>query len=209
MERTLYRRDMSWKKVLLGLLVFIAGVEVVALTRNFTSRPTVQIPFLVLPTPTPSPTPTPMPVVQNVHSPDGTMQLIEKQVGATYSFSVDTVPATVAKPLYAKTVSGKETMAIHLNSWSPDNRLVFLSDTTDATHSAFAFRATAEPFADGVVYRDVAHEFETRNPELKVRDVTGWDAPTLLHVTTNGATGRGPSFWYDVEGNYFLQLAGL
>lgn len=150
----------------------------------------------------------PTPEIQNteVHSPDGEMNLImqaQKQSdgSATYSFIASDIAGKNKKVLFEKTVASGNSMEIPHNSGSPDNKYVFLRENKTDSFDIFVFKASAENFSNGEKYIDVMPRFAESKIKYVIKDITGWDSPTLLHVVTSG-----PSYWFDITTRAFLQL---
>ena len=210
---------------ILFIIVFIVAGAFLVMRSAKTNQNQPFFPALLLPTPTPAMQET------NVHSGDGTMQLImktEKKRGGsrTYSFVATDISGNNPKPLLTKTVPPGGTMIIPQNTWTPDNKLVFLQENDPATSAAmlgslgiFVLKASGEPFvrqladqgksfADNQQYLDVTSLWTQRKINYTFRSATGWASPTLLIITTNKEDGtRGPSYWFDVPSRAFLQLA--
>lgn len=151
----------------------------------------------------------PTPTVKNteVHSADGEMNLImqtQKQSddSTTYSFFTSDITGNNKKVIFEKTVGAGVSMEMLQNSWSPDNKYVFLRENKPDSFNIFVFKASGENFADGQQYLDVISLFIQHKVRYLLSDVTGWDSPTLLHVVTSG-----PSYWFDITTGAFLQLA--
>lgn len=151
-----------------------------------------------------------------VHSGDGTAQLImrkasQKDGSISYSFFVANGSGKIERTLFTKNISSPVTMMIPANTWSPDNKYVFLRENNSNSFSIFVFKATGETFSGGEKYLNLTSLFDQRNLPYTVADVTGWDSDTLLHVHTTAKekNSRGPSYWFDVTDRAFLQLANL
>lgn len=151
----------------------------------------------------------PTPAVQNteVHSSDGEMNLImqkQKQSDglATYSFFTSDIAGNNKKILFEKIVNAGVSMEIPKNSWSPDNKYVFLREDEPSSFSIFVFKASGENLSSTEKYIDVMPLFSESKIKYEMKDITGWDSPTLLHVITSG-----PSYWFDITTRAFLQLA--
>lgn len=166
------------------------------------------------PTPTvissPSPTPQPQVTTTSQISPDGTKKVIMKvsQNGnktQTYVFSTADGSGANEQPLYTTTLSGSDSMSIPFNTWSPDNRYLFIKkNATDA----LVFNASAAPFPNGEAYLDVTDTFKQKNIPNTVSDPTGWASPTLIIVnTTNQSNIKGPSYWFEVPSKAIIQLS--
>lgn len=154
----------------------------------------------------PIPTEAPVDVTtsKEVRSPDGSMKLSMqktlKQDGSTsYSFTVsgDSVSDLV---IYSKTLTKGE-MSIPQNSWAPDNKHLFIIENDGVSDNYLIFKATGEAFADGTKYIDFRSHYDKKMTEFALKDVTGWDAPYLLHVRTSG-----PAYWFELGSNAFYRL---
>lgn len=153
-----------------------------------------------------SPTPTPIPET-DVRSSDGTLKLIMRtktmeDKSTSYSFFTASISSKEEKPLFKKTVAAGNSMLLSSNSWSPDNKLVFLRENEGSSFNILVFKVSGEPFSNGQQYLSVVPLFVQRKTEYSLTEVTGWDSETLLHVRTTG-----PSYWFDVNSLAFLQLA--
>ncbi len=203
------------KRLTLGAAAVVFLITIGVLIRSVPARSTALpvIPFLSAPTATPIPTPTPQPELTEVSSPVGSAKIIGKKVSLasgstsyTFSSQIDNAaPGTI----FVKVAGPGEEYMLAPNGWSPDNRFVFVLHRQQGKLGAFVFRGTGEPFADGLIYHDVGALFVEAKTEYIIRDITGWDAPGLMHVTTNSATGRGPSYWFEVDSSSFIQLGTL
>ncbi|MBI3379272.1 hypothetical protein HY029_00795 [Candidatus Gottesmanbacteria bacterium] len=164
------------------------------------------------------PVPTLVPIKEasktsEVHSPDGKMKIVmdkttRPQALANYTITVSEISGTNKKIILSRTLGENQSIQIPDNSWSPDNKYLFLKETDKDKVSFFVFKSTGESFADGKQYIDVVPLFENKKYEYKLSDITGWDSNNLLHVyTVKGDGTKGPSFWFDVEGKNFYILA--
>ncbi len=200
--------------LILFIIVFIVASTFLVMRSPKTSQNQPFSPALLLPTPTPAMQET------NVHSGDGTMKLMMKTEKkpdgtSTYSFTATDISGNNPKSLLTKTVPPGGTMIIPQNTWSPDNKLVFLQENDPATSAAtlaplsiFILKASGELFADNQQYLDVTSLWTQRTINYTFKSATGWASPTLLIITTNKNDGtRGPSYWFDVPSKAFLQLA--
>lgn len=193
------------KKIL--LLAFFAAVIVGGLV--FYYNPSSATPFI--PTSTdPTATPTASPTVpektittSEVRSPDGSMKLTMKKTkndtSAIYSLVVSG-SETPSVEIYAKTLTAGE-ISVPLNSWAPDNKHLFIIENDSAEDNYLIFKATGKAFANGESYIDFRSHYSEKMTEYALKDVTGWDAPDLLHVRTNG-----PAYWFELGSNAFYRL---
>lgn len=151
---------------------------------------------------------TPTPVLSEtengeVHSADGSMKLFMKRIktagSSTYTFSVS--GKEINNPsIFIRTLINGE-MSLPANSWSPDNKHFFIAENDGVSDNYLIFKATGEAFADGAAYIDFKSHYALKMKEFTLRDVTGWDAPDLLHVRTSG-----PAFWFELGSNAFYRL---
>jgi hypothetical protein len=154
-------------------------------------------------------TPPPVPVVRAaepiiVGSPDGKMSLtMRKEKGngtVIYTFLIKDEGSGVQKEIFTKTEAAEVTLSIPDNTFSPNNKYVFLKDTGASGTTYFVL-------ADTQVL-DVSSLFAAKYQNYVITDATGWGGPTLLVINTNKAGGgTGPSFWFDVAGKSFIQLS--
>ncbi|OGK11473.1 hypothetical protein A2954_06385 [Candidatus Roizmanbacteria bacterium RIFCSPLOWO2_01_FULL_37_12] len=57
---------------------------------------------------------------------------------------------------------------------------------------------------------DVNDLFSQNYPQYALTEITGWAAPNLLILNTTAEGGeRGPSFWFDISAQTFIQLGTL
>jgi hypothetical protein len=141
------------------------------------------------------------PLRNEVHSGDGTMTLIRKvelKSGQpqTYAFRVAHLTGDKNElPLFTRTAAAGPELSIPLNSWSPDNKYVYLQEK-DATGQLnyLVFKATGEPWGNGEPYLDVRSYFTKKLAKSTLREATGWASPIFLNVVTN----EGAAYWFDV-----------
>lgn len=150
-------------------------------------------------------TPTPAPEVTSteVRSADGSMQLFMKKtstIPATFEFSVSGGDLSNSL-IYFESVNDSY-FSVPANSWSPDNDYFFIRKNTGTSSAYLVFKANGDNFSDGSKYIEVAGIYSQKVIKYGLREITGWDAPGLMHVLTTG-----PSYWFDLASRNFLQLA--
>lgn len=149
---------------------------------------------------TPSPS-----LVTTVESPDAkvTLTMREKKVdgGKEWVFSVN------GKEIFTKTLPSGSSFSIPYNTFSPDNKYIFLKETTPEKVSYLVLAANGVPVAKDTQTFEIVALFTEKHPEYKITDVTGWGGSTLVVINTDKAEGGvGPSFWFDVASRSFIQL---
>ncbi len=141
----------------------------------------------------------------SIISPDGKTNLTMKTVvdnnSIIYTFTTNNL-------IYTKTTTKDDIFAIPFNSWSPDNKYVFLKETNGNTTSFLVLNSSGVPFKDGSQYINISDNFTQKLNNYKLDDITGWAAGTLLVLNTNKIDGeKGPSFWFDLTSSTFIQLS--
>ena len=161
--------------------------------------------------PTPTPTPTLAPALKNeVHSPDGTMKIImqtQKKIdGLTaYSFSVAEISGKNQKLIFAKTVDQNITISIPQNSFSPDNKYIFLEEYMGTSKTALIFKASGEAFAKEEQYLNITSLLTQSKPEYFFKKATGWASPTLVQIfISKDASSHPSSYWFVPETKAFI-----
>ncbi len=152
------------------------------------------------------------PAEPSVANPDGTKKLIirtQKLSGTSTTYMFIVADGNNQRTIFTQTADATTSYSIPTNTWSPgDNTYVFLEEKSTSGARFLVLKASGQTFSEEELYLDVNALFAQTPNKYRIRDVTGWDAPQLLHVqmvTDEGA--KGPSFWFDVESRVFLQLA--
>lgn len=147
-----------------------------------------------------------------IHSPDGKNKIImnrkDNPDGTTaYSFTTSDINGDNSKEIFSKTLSTNQSMDIPYNSWSPNNKYVFLKEENSGFKNFYVFNADGTPFSNGA-YINVVPTFIAKDTGTVLADVTGWDSNTLLHVKSNENDGtRGPTFWFEIPSQAIIRLA--
>lgn len=151
--------------------------------------------------------------INKVHSPDGAKKLViatKEEEGAmpTHMFSTADISGINKKNIF-ETKALKEDVWISPNAWSPDNKYFYILKKEKGVVSALVFKADGD-LINGLSFINILPIFNKKTKVFDIADVTGWDSPNLLHVTTveKDTNKRGPSFWFDIESLVFLQLFG-
>ncbi|OGH18602.1 MAG: hypothetical protein A2868_02455 [Candidatus Levybacteria bacterium RIFCSPHIGHO2_01_FULL_40_15b] len=153
------------------------------------------------------------PETSEVRSPDGVMKLIMEKTtiayNTTYSFSIEeTTQGSAKNSILSKTVLAGTGMELSQNAWSPDNKYFFITEKSGNSINYLVFKADGEYFSENEQYISVVPLFVAKNTGHSLKDITGWDSETLLHVYTIKEDGsRGPSFWFEIPSKAIIQLA--
>lgn len=90
------------------------------------------------------------------------------------------------------------TMSIPFNTWSTDDKTFFVKEDTGSVTNWYVYPGAT----------NVSDYFSQKFPNLKIGDITGWAANTLLIVNTNNPDGtQGFTYWFDIQSHSFIQLA--
>lgn len=130
-----------------------------------------------------------------VESPDGKARLTMKKTISNslvnYTFSID-------KPIFSKTIASTNTISIPHNTWSPDNKYIFLKENLGKETNYNVLSVSGKELIN------VSGLFRQKYPDLKLVEITGWVAPTLLVLNTQKS-----SFWFNVTNRSFILLSSL
>jgi hypothetical protein len=132
-----------------------------------------------------------------VISPDGKVSLkMREEKGENeiiYTFSSANINFTKNVPLGS-------TMSIPLNTFSPDNKYVFVKETGPFGDKYYVF-------LDNQLV-EISSLFYAKHPEYKITDMTGWGGVNLIVFNTDKIEGgTGPSFWFEIPSKSFIQLS--
>lgn len=146
-------------------------------------------------------------------TPDGKKKLLmeatHKKDTSTYVFTTSDGSDGAIQPLFTEVVqasaSASEGMNIPFNSWSPDNKYLFIQKNDG---DALVFKATGEEIVPGQHYLDVRDLFSAAGKKDTYHETTGWASPTLLIVnTTTPDNTKGSSYWFEVPSKAIIQLS--
>ena len=148
----------------------------------------------------------------SVGSPDGKFTLDMKEDKGkdtvTYTFLMKDESSGSQKEIYTKTVPAGTTLSIPYNTFSPDNKFIFIKETGSSQTSYFALTTSGAPIAKDAQSFDISSLFRAKYSNYNITEVTGWGGMTLIVVNTDKIDGAaGPSFWFDVSSGSFIQLS--
>jgi hypothetical protein len=186
--------------ILIFVIIGVAGVFFV----KFSTVPQKPDSSVINPTPVPVPVVEARePIVTSVGSPDGKLTLTMKNEdtakGPVYTFFTTNL-AGDRNLLFTKTASVGATLSIPENTFSPDNKYVFLKEEYAGVTNYFL------PVPSGII--DISAMFTAKYPDYVVTDMTGWGGINLIVINTDKVRGGiGPSFWFDVPNRSFYRLS--
>ena len=145
-------------------------------------------------------------------SPDGSKKLTmsvvtNKNFTKTYTFTSSNADGSDRKVAYALTL-GKDTMTIPFNTWSPDNKYVFVVLKGQTTTEAIVARADGSLLTESDSMFNITDLYNARETGNTYDKTTGWASETLLIVNTkNTSNDKGPSYWFEVPSKAVIQLS--
>lgn len=147
-----------------------------------------------------------------VGSPDGKFTLMMREEkgkeNVTYSFRITASADGTQKGIFTKTVPVGTTLAIPQNTFSPDDKYVFLKETSSGGTQYIVLSASGVSLNKDGQTLEISSLFEAKYPDLKITDATGWGGMTLIVFNAEKKDGgQGSSFWFDVTGHSFIQLS--
>ena len=195
--------------VFTGLIV---GVSFFAVTQhNYQGTHVFSETFPIFPSLTPTPIAPPPVQTTTAQSPDGSKKLIMKKEenvdSMIYTFSTADNSGENEKQIFKKTENLSQELTIPFNTWSPNGTYFFLKETTPTVNNYYVFFASGKNFSTTAQFINIQEFFSQKLSQYVIEDVTGWADQTLLVVNTKTVQGKqGPSFWFDLSNNSFIQL---
>lgn len=143
-------------------------------------------------------------------SPDGAKKLtmtVKHNKNGTLSYQFSTADANGENQysIYDISLPGTQKMSIPFNTWSPDDKYVYIENNEG---DAMVFNAVGEDIREGEQFIDVGQVFNGAGKKDTYGKTLGWASPTLLIV--NGVAsdgGKGSSYWVEVPSKAVLQLS--
>ena len=143
------------------------------------------------------------PRLTTVGSPDGKMSLIMKENGNDsifYTFLLKDEEKGTSKQIFTKTASVGAVLTVPFNTFSPDNKYVFIKEAY-AGKNSYILPLNGEEI-------NFSELFANKYEDYVITDVTGWGGVNLIVINTDKVGGgTGPSFWFDVTTKSFIRLA--
>lgn len=146
------------------------------------------------------------PIESNITSPDGKSDLVikERKDGTNTIWTVEIDNTLV----FSERLPDNVSVTIPFNTFSPDNKYIFLNESTNGNKSYIVLASNGKPILQNGENLEITKYFYAKYPNYKITDVTGWASPSLIIVNTDKLTGGiGPGFWFDVSSKSFIQLS--
>lgn len=152
------------------------------------------------------------PQISTVEAPDGSHILTMKEEkgknAVTHTLSISTESDNSQKQIFSKTLEEGSALSIPPNTFSPDDKYVFLKETGKSGASYIVLTSSGAPITEASQTITFSDLFAKKLPDYKITDVTGWASPTLIVINTDKLDGtKGPSFWFEVPSQSFILLS--
>ncbi len=202
--------DKHQSKIIILACIFISIVSLLYLFYSYKNNPpspapqkqstTPQVAFAIEPTTT------------VVESADGNWQLKMKEEKGkettTYTFTLVNKLDSSLQQLYSQTVPMGTLMAIPLNTFSPDDKYVFLKEMASDHNSYLVLTTSGANITKDSQTEEITSLFAAKYQNYKITDVTGWGGMNLIVFNTDKIDGgQGPSFWFEVPSGAIIQLS--
>lgn len=140
-------------------------------------------------------------------SPDGTMSLTLDKNGSTYSVFISLFSTSSKNKIFYKVEGDAQKLEIPYNTWSPDNKYVFLKEKTASGDNYFVLQSSGNLFSNGSLAVEIRELFQKNILGYTIEDVTGWGGQNLLIINTRSEeSGQKVSFWFETTSLTFIQL---
>lgn len=197
-------------KKIIFLITFLLAIAVVILSARSTSSQKVEPNEAQAVS---NPSPTPLNELVGADSGDGkfTLTEIRRKAGdgnMAYSFKVIDHDKKTELILFEQTVSIDTSMEVPFNSWSSDNKQVFIQVNRPNEKTYYVFHADGSLYSNNEKYLDVIGYWKESKSLLSLREATGWAGPDLLIIYTSQEDGTsGQPFWFVTGTRKFLGLS--
>jgi hypothetical protein len=200
--------DKRLSKIII-IVVVVLAVLVVAMLVAMNQQPQVYVGNIVE---RPKPVLAEEPIESEVVAPDGkfTAILTHLKNGDTinYKFIITNTKDGSQKEIFKRTTPVTSEMSLPDNTFSSDNKYVFLKLTDGGKDQYIVMRTDGEELLKDTQTLELVGMFYEKYSDFVVTDVTGWAGPTLLVVNSDKAEGGiGPSFWFDLSSRTFIKLS--
>lgn len=149
---------------------------------------------------------------EEVLSPNGKMTLTAKNVRkadiTTQTFITSTEADKNPVQIYSADSGSDRVISIPFNTFSPDNKHIFLKVGTSEKPKYLVLRTDGKNIKGEEKTVEITGLFYEKYPEFKITDVTGWGDIGLVVVNSDYLDGKtGPSFWFDLSNFGFIRLS--
>lgn len=155
----------------------------------------------------------PGPKTTTIEAPNGKMSLIFKEEktkdGTVDTFSTQADGSTTSIQIYSETLAAGTTLSVPYNTFSPDNKYLFLKRTSTAGVDYFVLKTDGSDLSKDEKSIDFMNLFNQKFSDNHLAtDATGWGGMNLIVINTDNPDGSvSHSYWYDVTSNSFIPLS--
>jgi len=140
-------------------------------------------------------------------SPEGSKTLTLEKKGSVYTLFTSDKSSDQKISVFQKDEPGSQSLEIPFNTWSTDNKYVFLKEITPDINNYLVFQASGTLFTNDKASISVQEVFKEKVPNYIIEDVTGWAGNTSLIVNAKSIEGdKKVSFWFEVPSQSFIPL---
>lgn len=148
---------------------------------------------------------------EEILSPDGKYTLVMENKSAGEGRVLQTFIITPESEeflqIFSKDVPKNDLIVVPFNTFSPDNRYVFLRSSELGNDEFLVIRTDGKNIKGDAQTVEIIDLFNQKYPDFEVTDVTGWGGMNLIVVNTDLKEGGvGPSFWFDLSNHSFIRL---
>ncbi|MBI4096762.1 MAG: hypothetical protein HY425_03545 [Candidatus Levybacteria bacterium] len=206
------RRQVELETVFLITMAAAVSIFFVAYKNN-NSRGQFNIVSSIPPVSAPAEAVDPQITVASQISPDGTKKVIMKVTEnsdstKTYDFSVSDENGANEQHIFTKILDLSSSMEIPFNTWSPDNKYLFIREQSENDKKVLVFKADGASFENGETFLDAAAFFKEKNTGNIFEEATGWASETLIIINTKKPDGsKAFSYWFEIPSKSIIQLS--
>lgn len=202
--------------ILVTVIISIICIVLIVYNRhqiNILSLAPIQPTTVALPSSPPTPMPTPVPriskIIASQINPDNSyilkLKMIPEQNLTAFTLLYAKASDSTGTQLYASIPMLDTNWSIPFNTWSPDNKYIFIQEDKAKTRDYIIFPVAS---ADPIEPIRLSRLFYNQYPDHVLREVTGWAGASLLILNTQTKNGEtGPSFWFHPATKAFTQLS--
>ncbi len=145
-----------------------------------------------------------------VVSPDGKYSLSLNNKGSDLihqTVILQTVKDSSTKILLEKSASKDSLLTVPSNTFSPDDKYIFLKDGADMNTKYLVLRTDSKNLKGETKSAEIISLFYAKYTDFVVTDATGWGGIGVIVVNTDYKNGKiGPSFWFEPASLGFIRL---
>ena len=126
----------------------------------------------------------------------------------TQTFYISTEKDENPVKFFEKESSPESLISVPDNTFSPDNKYIFLKYDELGTIRYIVLRTDGEDIKKDGKTVEIVGLFNEKYQDFVITDVTGWGSYSLIVVNTDTLDGKtGPSWWFDLSNFSFIRLS--